>query len=467
MITVFPKNVFFRFLSSAKGENMRRRRMIVILIIAAALLSGGQMVFANGAKEASAAGGQTGGTLTFWNMPFVTQEVSPDYVKQWLTNAKTALPNYKVSDFFGPGDYGKQRDKFLIQSSSGSPDVIEGLLEDVAVYVQKGDIEPLDSYFNGWSEKSQFVDATLKPLTIKGKLWGIPYNTNARGLVYRKDVLDKYNLSVPKTWSDLINVAQQITKDSNKQMYGLFLCTKVGDPRAPQEFISWYYQVSGGKNMFSVTDGQKTYNATVDQLDKILTLYSKVFVGDNPAADPAERGNGWPSEDPGYTSGKWAMAPEGPWLWGRRKGDPTAQKILDNSVVTSLPIPDGGGPGTYLEVKAIMMNHYAKDKAGAWKLIKYITSKENMGNWMASSGGIPARKDSLELPVFQGPLGKWIKMFAAILPEATAQAPINWGPVSEANMRAVNYVIYGQKSPHDAAQWLHDTVSGLLKSGQI
>jgi hypothetical protein len=40
-------------------------------------------------------------------------------------------------------------------------------------------------------------------------------------------------------------------------------------------------------------------------------------------------------------------------------------------------------------------------------------------------------------------------------------SPINWGPVSEANLRAVNYVIYGQKSAKDAAQWLLDTYNDL------
>ena len=37
--------------------------------------------------------------LTFWNMPFVTQEVSPDYVKMWENDAKTALSAYVA--YFG------------------------------------------------------------------------------------------------------------------------------------------------------------------------------------------------------------------------------------------------------------------------------------------------------------------------------------------------------------------------------
>jgi ABC-type glycerol-3-phosphate transport system substrate-binding protein len=359
------------------------------------------------------------------------------------------------------------RQKFLVQAQTGTPDVIEGLLEDVPVYVQKGDIEPLGSYFNNWSQKGQFEKSTLAPLTIGGKLYGIPYNTNARGLIYRTDVLAKYNLPVPKTWADLVNEGRAITKNSNKQMWGLFVCSKVGDPRAPQEFISWYFQVSGGKNMFTVNGSNVTFNGTVDQFQKILTLYQQVFSGDDPAVNPAERGNGWPSEDPGYVAGKWAMAPMGPWLWGRRKGDATAARNLDNSKVAPLPIPQGGKRYTYLEVKPIMMNAYSKDKAGAWKLIEFITSAKEMAGWDASSGGIPTRQDALDLPVFQGPLGNWIKMFAANIPNGIAQAPVNWGPVANAEMRAVDYVIYGQKTPANAAQWLYDQINGIVTSGKI
>ena len=48
-------------------------------------------------------------SLSFWNMPFVTQEVSPEYVKAWETDAKKALPDYKIDNFYGPGKYKDQR----------------------------------------------------------------------------------------------------------------------------------------------------------------------------------------------------------------------------------------------------------------------------------------------------------------------------------------------------------------------
>jgi ABC-type glycerol-3-phosphate transport system substrate-binding protein len=418
--------------------------------------------------EATAAAPSGKVALSFWNMPFVTQEVSPDYVTQWQTAVATALPNDAVDNFYGPGDYGPLRQKYLLQAKSGTPDVVEGLLEDTAVYVKAGLIDPLDDQFNAWSDKDQFVPATVDALRINNKLWGVPYNTNARGMVYRKDILDQYGLKVPTTWTELMDTARTITQKTNKQTFGFYACTLVGDPRAPQEFISWYYQVSNGKHIFDVSSGTPTVVATPDQFETVLNLYNEMFTGDFPAVDPNQKGTGWPVEDPGYANGKWAMAPMGPWLWGRTTESATAKDILENKTeVVELPIPENGAHKTYLEVKPIMLNAYSKNKADAWNLIEFICSKDEMGLWCASSGGIPARKDSLTISAFQGPIAKWIQGFGNVLDQGVALEAVNWAPVFDAFMKSVNYVIYNQKNPHDAATWLHDQLMQFQTSKQL
>jgi len=418
------------------------------------------------AAPVATAPSQPSATLTFWNMPFVTQEVSPNYVQQWEAALPKALPNISVDKFYGPGDYGKLRQTYLLQAKSGTPDVIEGLLEDTAAYVKNGLVEPLDDRFNAWSDKDQFVEATLSPLRINGKLYAIPYNTNARGMIYRKDLLDQFGLKVPTTWSELVTTAQTITQKTNKQTFGFFVCTLVGDPRAPQEFISWYFQVSGGKDPFDVSGDAPKVVATPDQFEKVLQLYADLFAGDYPACDPNQRGTGWPVEDPGYAAGKWAMAPMGPWLWGRRSESDTAKDILENkTVITDLPVAEGGTKATYLEVKPIMLNAYSKNKDAAWELIKFICSKDEMGLWLADSGGVPARKDSLQIDAFQkSAIKPWVEGFAKLLDQGVAISPVNWGPVNEANMKAVNVVIYGQKSPKDAAQDLYNQLKDMEKN---
>lgn len=412
-------------------------------------------------------------SLAFWNMPFVTQEVSPEYVNQWEENVEGALPNATVDDFYGPGTYKDQRDRFLLQAESGTPDVIEGLLEDVAAYVEQGSIEPLDERFEAWEASDQFVESTLAPLRIGGQLYGIPYNTNARAMIYRTDIFEEYDLEVPTTWTEFVETARTITELTDGETYGAFVCSLIGDPRAAQEFISWYYQVSGGENMFTVEGGEVTFNATVDELEQVLTLYDELFRTEGveyPAVDPDVRGTGWPVEDPGYVAGRWAMVPMGPWLWGRREESAEAKDILENRTAhAALPVAEGGTQATYLEVKPIMLNVYSEHPDQAWELIKYITSGEQMARWLADSGGIPAREDSQAmLPDLAGEaLANWLQGFADQLPYAVAQAPINWGPVSEANLRAVNFVIYDERSPQDAAQWLYDTIVELQENGEL
>jgi ABC-type glycerol-3-phosphate transport system substrate-binding protein len=418
-----------------------------------------------GTPIATLAPGANPTTMTFWNMPFMTQEVSPSFVQEFEAAAAKDMPNIKLQNSFGPGDYGVLRQKYLLQAKTGTPDVIEGLLGDEAVYVKDGLIEALDDLFMAWPDHTEFVPATLEALKINGKLWGIPYNTNARGMVHRTDVLEKYKIDLPKTWPELLDAARKITQDSNKQMYGFMCCTSVNGPRAPQEFISWYYQVSNGKHMWDVSSGSAKLMATADQFETILNLYKELFSGNYPAVDPAQRGAGWQVEDPGYAEGKWAMAPEGPWLWGRTTSGATPKNILENlTEITELPIPQGGGHYTYLEVKPIMMNTYTKHKDLAWELVKFITSKEQMGLWLASSGGIPARKDSLTISAFQGPINKWETGWAKLLPQGVGLAPINWGPVYEAYMKSTNTVIYGTATPKAAAEQLYTTLKGMESS---
>jgi len=440
-----------------------------VVILTLAIMAACAPVAQPGAAPAAGESGTV--DLSFWNMPFVTQEVSPEYVVQWQEDVKEALPNATVDEFYGPGTYKDQRDRFLLQAESGTPDVIEGLVEDTAAYVQAGLIEPLDERFAAWADSPEFVESTLAPLTINGHLYGIPYNTNARAMVYRTDIFEEYGLEVPTTWGDFVETARQITELTDGETHGAFVCSLIGDPRAAQEFMSWYFQVSGGENMFTVTDGEITFNATVDELEQVLTLYDELFDTSVPfpAVDPNVRGTGWPVEDPGYVAGDFAMVPMGPWLWGRRTESDVAMDILENKTgVTTLPVAEGGVPATYLEVKPIMLNAYSENPDAAWELIKFITSKEEMGRWLADSGGIPARADSMEMPEFtESDIGQWLQGFADQLPISVAMAPINWGPVAEANLRAVNQVIYDEQTPAEAAQDLYDQIVELLDTGQL
>ncbi|GAK59571.1 extracellular solute-binding protein family 1 [Candidatus Vecturithrix granuli] len=408
-------------------------------------------------------------TLTFWNMPFNTQEVSPEYVAWWEENIAKALPDIQADTYYGPGTYDAQRKNFVVQAKTGKPDVIEGLVEDLTVYTKQDIILDLTEHFNNWDEKDQFVESTLKPLIVDGKLYGLPYNTNARVLLYRKDLFEQYGLEVPKTWDEYVKVASVITEKTNKEVFGTYLCTKVGDPRAYQEFVSWFFQVSHKAPVFKRdAEGKWAVNATAEQFAQVLKLYQElVFANaDFPALDPNQRGNGWPEEDNGYVAGKWAMVPMGPWIWGHRGDNETARAILEEKTgIASLPVVEGGVLATYLEVKPIMVNKYSKNIEQAWEMAKFITSRDAMAGWAWDSGFIPARKDVSELEQFKN--SWWQQGFSAQLPNAVALSPVNWLPPQQSMLEAVNMVIYQKNTPEEAGKWLYDELVKQAEEGLL
>lgn len=408
-------------------------------------------------------------SLTFWNMPFNTQEVSPEYVQWWEENIAKALPDAEIDTYYGPGTYDAQRKNFVVQAKTGKPDVIEGLVEDLTVYTKQDLILDLTERFNNWDEKDQFVESTLKPLMVDGKLYGLPYNTNARVLLYRKDLFEEFGLDVPKTWEEYAQVASVITEKTNKDVFGTYLCTKVGDPRAYQEFVSWFFQVSHKAPVFKKgEDGKWMVNATAEQFAKVLKLYQDlVFANEEfPALDPNQRGNGWPEEDNGYVAGKWGMVPMGPWIWGHRADNETARAILEEKTgIAPLPVADGGMLATYLEVKPIMVNKHSKDVDQAWEMAKFVTSRDAMAGWAWDSGFIPARKDVSELEQFKN--SWWQQGFSAQLPNAVALSQVNWLPPQQTMLEAVNLVIYQKNTPEEAGQWLYDELVKQAEEGLL
>lgn len=49
--------------------------------------------------------------------------------------------------------------------------------------------------------------------------FGVPYALNASGVIYNKDIFEKLNLSIPKTWDEFINVAKTVQDNGITPFY--------------------------------------------------------------------------------------------------------------------------------------------------------------------------------------------------------------------------------------------------------
>lgn len=408
--------------------------------------------------------------IDLWFIPMSTEGPAKVPLLNWAKeNFPKDLPKgVTVANNYGPPIYQDAQQKFIVQGRRGKPDVIEGVLEGMIAYQKAGLIEPLNDLFDQWADKDQFVPSTVKALTINGKLYGVPYNTNVRVLLYRKDLLQKYNLQPPKTWDEMVDDAGTISA-KEQGVSGLGLTTKTGSVRTFQEFISFFFQVNNGENPFKLDEATQkwTMNTTPEKLATVLKLYQDTFFKQNPsAANQNTRGNDYQATDADYVAGKSAMVPMGPWIWQYRTTGEVARKVLEeNTGVIALPLPPGGTQATYLEVKPIMLNAASKDKPDAWALIKVLGSKEFVALDDKLEGVNPPRKDVADLPEFKNDW--WQQAFTAQLSTGVALAPINWGLVVNDITEALQKVIYKAKSPEDTGKELYNALEQRAKNNQL
>ncbi|MGB8453374.1 MAG: extracellular solute-binding protein [Anaerocolumna sp.] len=74
-------------------------------------------------------------------------------------------------------------------------------------FVASGKVMPLDKYYTD-EYKALLPQAALSNATYDGVLYGSTYTTPVSALFYNRAMFEKYNLVVPATWDELVNVCK-------------------------------------------------------------------------------------------------------------------------------------------------------------------------------------------------------------------------------------------------------------------
>jgi len=180
------------------------------LALAGCSSSGSTSSSSGGGATASATGAATG-TISWSASPITTSGTD---VRQVLIQAfEKQNPKIKVNLISAPTNTDTNRATLATQISGGSssPDVFMG---DVIWPAQFGAHQlavPLSDYLPK-SYFDQFAPGLVQGASYKGKVYGSPLFEDQGFLYYRKDLLDKEHLPVPKTWEQLESDSTKLVK---------------------------------------------------------------------------------------------------------------------------------------------------------------------------------------------------------------------------------------------------------------
>ena len=296
-----------------------------------------------------------------------------DILKPMLAEFEKENTDIKIDFMHIPQNYFQKL--HLLFASNTSPDVVFLNNHYLPVYVNAGKLEDLTNYN---LIDQNFYPKAVEAMSRNGKIYAVPRDISNLVLFYNKDIFDKNHLPYPNantTFNDFLILARAAT-DHEKGIFGISF------EEDPLFYLP--YLMSEGGGLLS-NDGQtEILNTTESQngLNFYADLRNKYHVA------PMQSESASATMAQMFLQGKLAMHLSGRWLVPKYR----ESADFDWDVA---PFPKGTkGSIVPLDASGWAISADSKHKEEAARLIKFLSSKENLELFSESGLIVPARIDS-------------------------------------------------------------------------
>lgn len=214
-------------------------------------------------------------------------EVTMDTIEVWTNNASTKEEDEKMIADFNEGkgkelgiqiNYkiygGDYADVLAIAlAAEEGPDLFKVPQTNLAQYAETGFITPITKYPGGQEFVDTYGDALQSNYNIiLGDVYTVPHTISTIGVAYNKDLLAKngYN-EPPKTWTELKEMADTITKNGNGKEFGFIEGLKSTGYVGVNGL--WHYVSSVGHSEFDPVTGKFDFASMTPFVQLLADMY--------------------------------------------------------------------------------------------------------------------------------------------------------------------------------------------------
>jgi multiple sugar transport system substrate-binding protein len=307
-------------------------------------------------------------------------------------------------------------------------------------FIKKEPANFLDQYYDGYKR------------TIKGKHYGLPIHGGCACLFYDPKIFQAEGITAPpKTWGELVKVAQKVTKPEKNQY--AFTCTLQSEPPTNANYDIYPLLYQAGAKIVDKKD-RAIFNSPqgVKAIEFYVSLINKYKV-----SVPGVLSNGEKEKRANFAAGNAAMMYDGSW------GVNIQKNLNPNKEFAVAPMPVGATAGTFVGGNLLGITPTAaKDKkklAAAWRFVKFASGPDGNEIFCSASGDLPGNKIAASRPfmreqkMMQPFLEQMEKSGGCALPHLPHMTELNKIMIVE-----VQNVVLGKKTAKKAlddaaAQW--------------
>jgi multiple sugar transport system substrate-binding protein len=344
---------------------MRRFRATAPALLAAvALLAAGCSLTGVGAAAGTAGTARPAslsgiGPITFATGKLDISSYLPPLIAEW----NAAHPRQRVTLIQLPDDADDQYAQ-LVSNLQAKSDVYDVMSLDV--------IWTADFAANGWIlplSPAQFpLGEFLPPATdtamYRGRLWAVPFTSNAELLYYRKDILAAAGKKPPRTWAQLADLARTVAPRYGMAGYaGQFLAYEgltVNFAEAVQSAGGSILNPSGTRVTLDSPQARRALSFLVGGFREGWIPKAALSYDEN-------------ASQRAFESGKLLFLNNWPYVYGQASVPGPGNKVAGKFGVEALPGPDGPGSSS-LGGANLAISAYSRHQRTALAFVKFLTS---------------------------------------------------------------------------------------------
>lgn len=362
----------------------------------------------------------------------------------------------KLEGFFDTTEWDPYLRRVLLAFQSGNPpDLVQASHPLTATWAAAGFITALDDLIPRYRQFADVVESLWDAVRYRGKIWGIPQDTEARPLYFNKTLLkqlgwtDHQIASLPEritkgefTWEDVLTTAREAVQkkvvESGKGYYHR--------PRPGPDFLQWYRSF-GGRD-FDAGSGKLVFTR-----EAALRYFRWLRAAVDASVLERNRLDGdWSRFHQTVTDGKVLFFSGGTWNWAEWEQQWVAGKGGQDWLFANFgfaPHPTwrrGGRPITLSQPQAYMISAASKNKPLAMRLLAYTTVPDLDAKHAVGSAHLPVLRTTARLI-----RDRFLREVSYLLTYTTFQPPHpdlpRW---QDALFRGVSAVEAGQVTPEQA-----------------
>ena len=331
-------------------------------------------------------------------------------------------------------------------------------------------IWPVQFAANGWimdvsdrfpkSEQSQFLPGPIESLTYDGKIYGVPWYTDAGLLYYRQDLLEKSGFSEPPTtWDELEEMGLKVSKDQGID-YGFVF---QGDQYEGGVCDGCEYIWTHGGNILDPADPNKVVIDSPEAIDGLTTEQNLVKNGVAPQAVATYTET---ETDPAFLGNKAVFARNWPYMYSLA-GTKDYPDVKPEQVGVA-PIPLGEGQTQLVSTLGgwnMLINAQTDMPDEAWEFVQWITAEEQQ-KWRALRASLlPTRPTLYENKEIRDTIPVIAQGEAALKNARSRPTSPYYSDMSLEMQEQFNMVVKGDTSPEDAVASLQTSLEQIIEAG--